>query len=62
MFTVASVTFDGSFYNSSESDGVLSITLISSLAAEFSFVVNVITTSKRSIIYYYALFIFLFKG
>ena len=34
--------FNRNFYNSSEGDGVLTITLVSSLAAEFSFTINVI--------------------
>lgn len=41
-FTDASVTFERSFYSGSEGDGVLTITLVSSLAAEFSFAINVI--------------------
>ena len=52
MFAVASVMFDRHSYNSSEGDGALIVTLISSLAADFPFAINVIpirltTESKK---------------
>ena len=42
IFTVASVMFNKDSYNSSEGDRVLTITLVSNLAAEFPFIINVI--------------------
>ena len=55
VFAVASVMFDRHSYNSSEGDGVLTVTLISSLAAEFPFAINVIpirltTQSKKPLV------------